>query len=345
MIYDDAALADFATQSRLRDFAFPAQTRFDLSRSPDFSALRHLQFLRFDGSALPHGLLPALAQLPMLRRLDLKNCRFDKTDFQTFCHTAQSPKLTDLWLQSTDIDDADLSAIGRIGGLQWLILTGTQISDEGLPALLNLRQLRTLWLDETRVSRDGVLNLAQLPHLSIVAKMPELKADFFAAHIAHHKSPRAVEPQAREAAHKILLEFLQAMKDWENGVYRESSAIRQKFAAARTQSHVMAPGEFGEEKALLQRAATRKAAIVEQFCTPQLLAKGVASVGSYGNPPQFDPASESWIDVEQKSANHLIFYALSKDNRWRRFAMKRRNHQWRLDAVQVHYGKWQRDFY
>ena len=64
--------------------------------------------------------------------------------------------------------DRDLQSIGKLPGLQWLVLDHTQITDEGLEHLRDLQTLRKIYIRGTHVSAEGLVRLkSALPRLTI----------------------------------------------------------------------------------------------------------------------------------------------------------------------------------
>jgi len=78
-------------------------------------------------------------------------------------------QLRALYLDSSDVTDAELEHLKGLTNLRILGLSGTQITDDGLEHLQGLADLRTLWLHETHVTDEGVKELQQaLPNCEIV---------------------------------------------------------------------------------------------------------------------------------------------------------------------------------
>jgi hypothetical protein len=64
-----------------------------------------------------------------------------------------------LYLGGTNVTDAGLVHLERLGGLQKLVLYGTKVSDAGLPRLERLTGLRELLLYGTQVTEAAIAKL------------------------------------------------------------------------------------------------------------------------------------------------------------------------------------------
>jgi hypothetical protein len=61
--------------------------------------------------------------------------------------------------------DAGLVHVGRLTGLEELVLGGSQVSDDGLVHLKGLTRLKGLDLRDTRITDQGLVHLQGLPNL------------------------------------------------------------------------------------------------------------------------------------------------------------------------------------
>ncbi|MEE3283456.1 MAG: hypothetical protein VX311_02650, partial [Planctomycetota bacterium] len=69
---------------------------------------------------------------------------------------AEVPRVLELDLSGTQINDSHLELLGSHDELETLDLSGTAITSEGLPELAKLTSLRKLTLSNTRVTNDGL---------------------------------------------------------------------------------------------------------------------------------------------------------------------------------------------
>ncbi|MCA9136144.1 MAG: hypothetical protein KDB00_05280 [Planctomycetales bacterium] len=65
------------------------------------------------------------------------------------------PGLRYLGLAKTNVSDADMTSIGKLGQLEWLWLYETRVSDDGLAKLDGLTKLDHVYVDAASVSRDA----------------------------------------------------------------------------------------------------------------------------------------------------------------------------------------------
>lgn len=341
-------------QTRPFNWHFAEGAEFNAAALSALDGARRLSFVAFRGSRLSRENLLSLSRLPKLVRLDLHDCTFDAADFTELCaalaDTTAAPKFSELWLETTEVDDDDLREVGKIPGLRWLILSGTNVTDAGLAHLHGLQKLETLWLDRTKVTDDGVLGLAGLPKLSIAvaretACSPDIKERLFAAQTERKKSPKQLNQEQARAADARLRGFLQAMNDWETAAYKRAQEIEKQFRAQRPQSNVLSADESATDKIFWREIGEQKAQIANEFCSEKLLARGAARAGSYGNPPAFAVPKGDWIAMKTPSKTKTVFTGEGRDpDGKRRYTLKWENEAWRLDDVQWWSGGWKRDY-
>lgn len=348
--WDRGKMGELASLSRLRLWKFADGAQFEANTFGELSRLKILQFLAFENSELEGDNLRSLPRLPLLRRLDLKGCRFAADDFAFLCEQwAQGacPKLSEVWLAGASVGDDELRALGRIERLRWLILDDTAISDAGLESLHTIPKLETLWLRNTPVTDEGVLGLAVLPRLSIVVlsdpeRSKDIRARLFEAQVALKKSKKSVNQTQVEAASLRLHAFLGEMEAWELSAYERAQDIEKRHKAARPQSNVMSDAEAEENDVFWSDINEQKSVLAARFCSQKLLERGAGNAGSYGNPPHFEQQKE-WIDVETPSKKRTIFYGEGRMQEKRRYIMVLEEGEWKLDEVQWWSGGWKRD--
>ncbi len=314
--------------------------------------LRKLEFLYFDGGDLERNNLLAFADIPLLRRLHLQNCRFDADDLTALCSkfaAGSAPKLQDLWLENTPTTDEDLKAVGKIERLRWLILSGTQVTDAGLEHLHSLKKLEVLWLHGTKVSDAGVLRLVVLPRLTALVTAgtscsPNIYDQLFEARLAKSKSKKPVNTAQVESADKVLRAFIGQMENWERDANTHASDIRERHKSTRPHPNTGSDAEAKEDAEFWRDLSAQKADIVGRFCSQKLLTRGVGFAGGYGNPPRFETKLAVWFDVETPSKTKTVFYGSGRTSQ-RRYTMILDGSEWKLDEVQRWSGNWIRDFY
>lgn len=77
-------------------------------------------------------------------------------------------RVTRVYLQDTSIDDAGLTKIEDLTGLDDLDLRNTKITDAGVTSLLRLRKLQGLDLRNTKITDAGLVQLSRLGKLRVV---------------------------------------------------------------------------------------------------------------------------------------------------------------------------------
>jgi len=76
--------------------------------------------------------------------------------------------LTRLHLENTAVTDAALAEIGKLAKLEYLNLYGTKVTDAGLAQLANLKNLRKVYLWQTGVTEEGAKKLQEaIPGLDV----------------------------------------------------------------------------------------------------------------------------------------------------------------------------------
>jgi len=78
---------------------------------------------------------------------------------------AELTDLTNLYLSNTGITDTGLEHVKGLTNLKFLKLSGTEISDEGLELLDGLKNLRVLYLNDTSITDKGLERIKDLTNL------------------------------------------------------------------------------------------------------------------------------------------------------------------------------------
>jgi len=105
----------------------------------------------------------AIAAAPKLQDMTLMSSKLDDIGGQ---HLGKFKNMRRLFVWNTKITDKSMPAIGSLAELETIYLNGTGITDEGLKSLANLKKLRTLWLDRTAITDAGMAHLTGLPALT-----------------------------------------------------------------------------------------------------------------------------------------------------------------------------------
>jgi internalin A len=119
-----------------------SERRIDLSNLIDVSD--HLGFL---------------SRYPKLEQLSLRNTDVTADGLK---HVAELRQLLSLDLDSTSIEDNDLSLLGPLTNLEKLYVVGCHITEAPIPNLPNLKEL---WIGSPRVSEKAFANIAKLTTL------------------------------------------------------------------------------------------------------------------------------------------------------------------------------------
>lgn len=122
------------------------------------SGLTSLQHLEIHSPRITSAGVEAIRTLRDLDTINLDSSNIaDLTGFQYF------PKLKELSLSETPVDDAGLASASRLTELTTLNLTGTKVTDAGLSYLQPLKKLTHLRLTETNTSSDAISALEKMP--------------------------------------------------------------------------------------------------------------------------------------------------------------------------------------
>lgn len=340
-----AAISEVAQLSTTRQIKFEAGSCFEPESLQPLAKLRRLQWLHFKASHLSGEHLQSLAQIPLLRRLDLCNCDVSDDEAPYLELFDALPHFNELWLEGTAISDAALPFISKISRLEWLILGHTQITDEGLNHVQQLTHLKTLWVNETAVSDAGLMRLSVLPRLSGVgiynsrATVVGLDA-LFNAQIENAKTTSFIDEKEYDAAKQILLSFQQAMSEWETTAYQQYQQIEQKYREQRPQFNVTTPEEASESQQVWEEARQKLRAIFETYCTPKQRVYGGPEHFSLGQPPQYDWQEERILNREQPSPRKMIFYVSSPTWGKLKFVLHKKGGKWLIDSKQRWDGGW-----
>jgi len=127
------------------------------------SNLRMLEILFLSRTKLKGEGLAFLKEVPALKHLSLEQTNFDHIGLAN-CRK-WSDTLEGLWLEDTNISDADLAHLTDFKALKTLKLSNTSITDAGLVHIKKLNSLENLSLDSTFITDDGLMSLKDLPNL------------------------------------------------------------------------------------------------------------------------------------------------------------------------------------
>ena len=150
-------------------------------RSPD------LPFIMVKGSRLTRADVQALAEMDLIRGLDLSNCGLDDESLMLLSKMSkvnelalnESPEITDVGaaklaslkeiksisLGDCSIGDETCKTLATLDKLEYAFLAHTRVSDRGVEALALLKALKHLVLSDTRLTDKGVELLAPLNSL------------------------------------------------------------------------------------------------------------------------------------------------------------------------------------
>jgi hypothetical protein len=139
-----------------------------------------------------------------------------------------------------------------------------------------------------------------------------------------------------QSPEETLRAFIHAMHQWELEEHQHSSNLRIRL---RTET-------VSEEEISRMQQATlaRQQQIFDRYCTPEPRPHG--RQGSFGHPPEYDPA-ETIIEVEQRSPARLHIFTQQRTGfrHKRRYVLLKQKGRWLIDSVQwqASDGSWQRD--
>lgn len=106
-----------------------------------------------------------LEHLGALPHIDSINCTNAPAITGQTLHALANLPLKTLYLGGTSLDDAGLTHLKPLSGLESLNLSGTKITDAGLPAIDALVHLKTLSLADTAITDAGLVQLRDLREL------------------------------------------------------------------------------------------------------------------------------------------------------------------------------------
>jgi hypothetical protein len=110
------------------------------------------------GKSLKENDLQFLSQLPGLQALWLQQTNVSDAEIKALLANS---RLEELSLQDTRISDEALADISRLPRLEFLYLGGTSVTDAGLTHLASVSTMKLLKLNDTRVTPEGVNKLRQ----------------------------------------------------------------------------------------------------------------------------------------------------------------------------------------
>lgn len=107
-------------------------------------------------------MMACVGKLFALRQFCVQKSSFDG---ELLVNLVDLKKITSIWLKHVRTSDAAWKYVGRLNGVDDLLLPGSGIGDEGVRNLAGLKKLRRLDLGGTPVSDASLTVLAQLPNL------------------------------------------------------------------------------------------------------------------------------------------------------------------------------------
>lgn len=124
--------------------------------------LKYLNIRNFSESMIDH----IVATMPELSDLYIVSCPLGDADLEKL---SALPSLKSLNISGTKVSDQGLAYLPRMKLLEDLVLYGCSgITDEGLQHLLSMKQLKNIWLQRTRVTPAGSEALkAAIPGIKI----------------------------------------------------------------------------------------------------------------------------------------------------------------------------------
>lgn len=126
----------------------------------------HSSFSGRSGDAkLDANVLRHLEAFPRLKELNLRNTEIDDS-----CLAGLKGVTSLRWLslEKTSISNAGLKHLEKLTNLEELLLSGTEISDAGLKHLENLSRLRRLDLEGTNITDAGLVSIRHLRKLVVL---------------------------------------------------------------------------------------------------------------------------------------------------------------------------------
>ena len=160
----------------------------------------------------PKG-VAALATMPALTRLDLSaNNYYSTISIEGVAALAKSKTLTELWLESCDIDNRAAEALAKSHSIKKLMLWSNKISDEGAIALANNPMLTELDIggDENSIGTKGIQALAHNTHLEKLylrhKSIGAIDAAAFSA-LADNMTLTELDLSGNEISDKAILKF------------------------------------------------------------------------------------------------------------------------------------------
>jgi Leucine-rich repeat (LRR) protein len=126
----------------------------------------HVGKVDFSGKKVTDADFANIAKLPRLEQLILVRSTIDEGGL---AHLSNLKRLGQMSLQGSNVTDAGLEHVGKLVNLTQLDLGGTKITDAGLEHLRGLKQLQKLYIGGSTATSSGGSKLKEsLPKLSVI---------------------------------------------------------------------------------------------------------------------------------------------------------------------------------
>jgi hypothetical protein len=156
----------------------------------DPNLLYNVTTVRFYGEWNPQlggdVLMPIVGEFTSVETVAIHGIKLTTNDVN---HLRELPRLRQLYLEQTDLKDADLDALRGLK-LEWLCLGRTWADDESLRSLSDMTSLEYLDLTRTRVTDAGLVHLESLTNLRQAAGLRRLVGAAGAALTAQRRQCR-----------------------------------------------------------------------------------------------------------------------------------------------------------
>lgn len=134
-------------------------TDADLAHSPLMPTIRNLCL------AQTRITKEGIKQFPAFTELDWGDFSRLPLDDEQAIRILQSPRLSRLWLEQTEVGDGLAPTLGKLVSLAELDLSETKFTDDGLAHLASLKNLKVLWLTGTKITDASIPVLSGLKGL------------------------------------------------------------------------------------------------------------------------------------------------------------------------------------
>ncbi|QEG00711.1 Leucine Rich repeats (2 copies) [Stieleria maiorica] len=148
----NAAFDGIIKLTSLSYLALRDNPRLDSAVFRHLHGMEELVEIRLEGNTVRADDLKHLGTLP-LERLHLSNSTIAEGAMAALADA--SPKIRQLGLAKSNVDDIAMASIGKLEQLEWLWLYGTSVSDDGLTELDDLNKLKHVYVDANHVTAKG----------------------------------------------------------------------------------------------------------------------------------------------------------------------------------------------